>query len=192
MSIIGNKAPNFTAQAAHKGDLREVKLTDYEGKWLVLFFYPLDFTFVCPTEIIAYSDASEKFQAVNAEVVGCSIDSQFTHLAWDATEKAKGGLGGIQIPLMADVKKEIVTAYGVLNDAGVALRATFIIDPEGVVQHSTINNLDVGRNVDETLRTLKGFQFAAEHGKVCPANWVEGADTMTPSPEGVADYLGSH
>ncbi len=192
MSIIGNKAPHFVAQAAHKGDLREIKLTDYNGKWLVLFFYPLDFTFVCPTEIIAYSDVSEKFQAVNAEVVGCSVDSQFTHLAWDATEKAKGGLGGIQIPLMADLTKEIATSYGVLNDAGVALRATFIIDPEGVVQHSTINNLDVGRNVDETLRTLKGFQFAAEHGEVCPANWNEGDDTMTPSPAGVADYLGSH
>jgi peroxiredoxin (alkyl hydroperoxide reductase subunit C) len=185
MSLIQKQAPDFKAQAVlADGSFKEIKLSDYKGKWVVLFFYPLDFTFVCPTEIVAFSDKIKEFQAVGAEVLGVSVDSQFSHLAWVQTDRKSGGLGDIAYPLIADLKKEIARAYEVLDEeAGVALRGLFIIDPDGVIMHSTINNLPVGRSVDETLRVLQAFQYVQSHpDEVCPANWQPGEKTMNPDP----------
>ena len=181
---VGQAAPDFTAEAVFGQEFKSIKLSDYRGKYVVLFFYPLDFTFVCPTEIIAFSESYGKFQALNTEVLGVSVDSQFSHLAWVQTERKNGGLGDIAYPLVSDLKKEISSAYNVLDtDAGVALRGLFIIDREGVVQHATINNLSFGRSVDETLRTLKALQYVQSHPEeVCPANWQEGDKTMVPDP----------
>ena len=164
---------------------------DYRGKYVVLFFYPLDFTFVCPTEITAFSDRYDAFKALNTEVLGVSVDSQFSHLAWIQTERKQGGLGDIAYPLVADLKKEIASAYNVLDEAeGVALRGLFIINPEGVVQHATVNNLPVGRNVEETLRVLQAFQHVeANPDEVCPANWTPGERTMNPDPVGSKDFF---
>lgn len=189
MPQVTSKAPDFRAQAVDNGQFKEIGLNDYEGKWKVLFFYPLDFTFVCPTEIIAFSDRASEFTDINAHVIGVSVDSQFTHLAWINTPKKQGGLGGCNYPLVADLDKSIARDYGVLLDAGIALRGLFIIDPAGTIRHSTINDLPVGRNVDETLRVIKAFQFTDEHGEVCPANWTEGDDTMVPDPEGSKTYF---
>ena len=160
---------------------------------MVLFFYPLDFTFVCPTEITAFSDRYTDFSSRNTEVLGVSVDSQFSHLAWIQTSRKEGGLGDINYPLIADLKKEISTAYNVLDDAaGVALRGLFIIDPDGVIMHSTINNLPVGRNVDETLRVLQAFQYVQSHpDEVCPANWTPGEKTMKPDPVGSKEFFAS-
>jgi peroxiredoxin (alkyl hydroperoxide reductase subunit C) len=181
---VGQAAPDFAAEAVFGQEFKSIKLSDYRGKYVVLFFYPLDFTFVCPTEIIAFSESYAKFQALNTEVLGVSVDSQFSHLAWVQTERKNGGLGDIAYPLVSDLKKEISSAYNVLDtDAGVALRGLFIIDREGVVQHATINNLSFGRSVDETLRTLKALQYVQSHPEeVCPANWQEGDKTMVPDP----------
>jgi len=171
---------------------QEISLADYRGKWVVLFFYPLDFTFVCPTEIIAYSDKQADLEKLNAQVLACSVDSQFTHLAWVNTPRAEGGLGDMKIPMIADLNKQIATDYGVLLGGGVALRGTFIIDPDGNVRHSTINDLPVGRNVEEAERIVQAFQFVAEHGEVCPAGWTPGADTMVPDPDKSKAYFSSH
>jgi peroxiredoxin (alkyl hydroperoxide reductase subunit C) len=153
---VGQAAPDFTATAVVDQEFKTIKLSDYRGKYVVLFFYPLDFTFVCPTEIIAFSDRSEEFSKLNTEVLGASVDSVFSHLAWVQTDRKQGGLGDIAYPLVADIKKEISAAYNVLDpEEGIALRGLFIIDKDGVIQHSTINNLSFGRSVDETLRTLK-------------------------------------
>lgn len=181
---VGQAAPDFTATAVVDQEFKEVKLSDYRGKYVVLFFYPLDFTFVCPTEIIAFSDRNAEFAALNTQILGVSVDSQFSHLAWVQTDRKNGGLGDIAYPLVADLKKEIGTAYNVLDpDAGVALRGLFIIDKEGVIQHATINNLAFGRNVDETLRVLKALQYVQSHpDEVCPAGWQEGDKTMIPDP----------
>ena len=187
--LIGNPAPDFAAQAVVNGQIKEVKLGDFDGKWKVLFFYPLDFTFVCPTEITAFSDSVEKFQKLGGEVIGCSIDSQFSHLAWTKQTRQDGGLGELRIPLLADVSKKIATDYGVLNPGGVAFRGTFIIDNNNVVQHASVNNLGVGRNVDEVARLVEGFQYTAAHGEVCPAGWTNGSDTMKPDPEGSKEYF---
>jgi alkyl hydroperoxide reductase subunit AhpC len=190
--LVGNTAPDFKAQAIDNGDIVDVSLNDYKGKWKVLFFYPLDFTFVCPTEIIAYSDAVEKFKERNTEVIACSVDSVFSHLAWTQQDRADGGLGEVNFPILSDMSKKIAQDYDVLNEEGVALRGLFIIDDNNVIQHATINNLSVGRNVDETLRLLKAYQYTAEHGEVCPANWDEGADTMKPDPKGSKEWFGKH
>jgi peroxiredoxin (alkyl hydroperoxide reductase subunit C) len=157
----------------------------------VLFFYPLDFTFVCPTEITAFSDRYSDFSSKNTEVLGISVDSQFSHLAWIQTARNQGGIGDINYPLVSDLKKEISTAYNVLDDAeGVALRGLFIIDPEGVIMHATINNLPVGRNVDETLRVLQAFQYVQSNpDEVCPANWTPGEKTMKPDPKGSKEFF---
>ncbi|MGL5035841.1 MAG: peroxiredoxin [Microcystaceae cyanobacterium] len=181
---VGQSAPDFTATAVVDQEFKTLKLSDYRGKYVVLFFYPLDFTFVCPTEIIAFSDRYAEFSKLNTEVLGVSVDSEFSHLAWIQTERKQGGLGDIAYPLVADLKKEISTAYNVLDpEAGVALRGLFIIDKEGVVQHATINNLSFGRSVDETLRTLKALQYVQTHpDEVCPAGWKEGDKTMNPDP----------
>jgi peroxiredoxin (alkyl hydroperoxide reductase subunit C) len=181
---VGQTAPDFSATAVYDQEFKSIKLSDYRGKYVVLFFYPLDFTFVCPTEITAFSDRYGEFKALNTEILGVSVDSEFSHLAWIQTDRKAGGLGDLSYPLVADLKKEISTAYNVLDpDAGVALRGLFIIDPEGVIQHATINNLAVGRNVDETLRVLQAFQYVQSHpDEVCPAGWKPGEKTMNPDP----------
>ena len=189
MSIVGKQAPSFKSDAAKKGEIVEISLDDYKGKWLVLFFYPLDFTFVCPTEVVAFSEAYERFTAVNAEVLGVSVDSAFTHMAWMDTPRDKGGIGMINYPLLADLDKSIAAAYDVL-DGAIALRGVFVIDPDGVVQSMTLNNEPVGRNVDEVLRTLKAAQLVREEGIACPANWHEGDPGMEKSLEGVAKEIG--
>jgi peroxiredoxin (alkyl hydroperoxide reductase subunit C) len=161
-----------------------------QGKYVVLFFYPLDFTFVCPTEITAFSDRYDEFKAINTEVLGVSVDSQFSHLAWIQTPRNDGGLGDLNYPLVSDLKREISEAYGVLSADGIALRGLFIIDREGVIQHSTINNLAFGRSVDETLRVLQALQYVqANPDEVCPAGWKPGDKTMKPDPEGSKEYF---
>jgi peroxiredoxin 2/4 len=188
--LVGNAAPEFTAQAVFDQEFVEVKLSQYKGQYVILFFYPLDFTFVCPTEITAFSDRHEEFASIGAEVLGVSVDSQFTHLAWIQTDRKEGGLGDLKYPLVADLKKSISESYGVLSDEGIALRGLFIIDREGVVQHSTINNLAFGRSVDETLRTLQAIQYVQNNpDEVCPAGWKPGDKTMKPDPKGSKEYF---
>lgn len=189
MTLVQKPAPDFKAEAVKGQDFCNVSLSDFKGKWLALFFYPLDFTFVCPTEITAFSDRVADFKALNCEVVGCSIDSKFSHLAWINTPRAKGGLGEIQYALLADVTKKIASDYGVLLPNGVALRGLFLINPEGNVVYEVVHDLNVGRNVEETLRVIKAFQKSAETGEVCPANWNDGKATMTPDPVKSQDYF---
>jgi peroxiredoxin (alkyl hydroperoxide reductase subunit C) len=193
MSLVQKKAPDFKATAVlPDGSFKDIKLSDYKGKWVVLFFYPLDFTFVCPTEIIAFSDKIKDFQAIGAEVLGVSVDSHFSHLAWRNTARKDGGLGELGYALVADLNKSIARDYGVLiEDAGIALRGLFIIDPEGVIRAATVHDLPVGRNVDEAIRVIKAFQFVAKHGEVCPANWTEGKATMKADPKGAKSYFSS-
>jgi peroxiredoxin (alkyl hydroperoxide reductase subunit C) len=187
---VGQPAPDFSAVAVVDLEFKTVKLSDYRGKYVVLFFYPLDFTFVCPTEITAFSDRYSEFAALNTEILGVSVDSQFSHLAWIQTSRQNGGLGDLNYPLVADLTKTISSAYNVLTEEGIALRGLFIIDKEGIVQHATINNLAVGRSVDETLRTLKAFQYVQSHpDEVCPAGWEEGKATMKPDPKGSKEYF---
>jgi alkyl hydroperoxide reductase subunit AhpC len=177
-AFVTKPAPEFEAVAVVNGDFKTVKLSDYKGKYVVLFFYPLDFTFVCPTEIIAFSDRIEEFHKRGAEVLGCSVDSQFSHLAWIKTSRADGGLGGLKYPLVADLSKKISADYGVLLDGGVALRGTFLIDKNGVLRHALVNDLPLGRNIDEAIRMIDALQFFEQHGEVCPANWKPGAMTI--------------
>ena len=168
----------------------DFSLEDYQGKPIVLFFYPLDFTFVCPTELIAFSHRIAEFEKRGVQVLGCSIDSQFTHLAWRNTAIDDGGIGAVQYPLVADVKHEICRAYDVeLEPAGVALRGSFLIDKSGVVRHQVVNDLPLGRNIDEMLRMVDAVQFHEEHGEVCPAGWNKGDQGMVGTTEGVASYL---
>ena len=190
---VGQVAPEFTATAVFDQEFKTVKLSDYRGQYTVLFFYPLDFTFVCPTEIIAFSDRYEEFKALNTEILGVSVDSEFSHLAWMQTDRKEGGIGDIAYPLVSDIKKEISNAYNVLDpEAGVALRGLFIIDKEGTIQHATINNLSFGRSVDETLRTLKAIQHVQNNpDEVCPAGWEEGDKTMNPDPVKSKVYFSS-
>eukprot|EP00879_Flechtneria_rotunda_P001227 GHRR01001374.1.p1 GENE.GHRR01001374.1~~GHRR01001374.1.p1 ORF type:complete len:199 (+),score=56.77 GHRR01001374.1:81-677(+) len=192
-AIIGRPAPSFKGQAVVNGEIKEISNEDFKGKYTVLFFYPLDFTFVCPTEIVAFSDRIKDFEAINANVVGVSVDSHFTHLAWINTPRNKGGLGGIEYPLLSDLTKQIARNYEVLiedgADAGVALRGLFIIAPDGTLRQKTVNDLPVGRSVDETLRLVKAFQFTDEHGEVCPANWQPGSNTMKPDPKASLEYF---
>lgn len=192
--LVTQQAPDFTAPAvmADGSIEEEFTLSSLRGKYVVLFFYPLDFTFVCPTEIIAHDKRIEQFKEKGVEVVGVSIDSQFTHFAWRNTNVNDGGIGPIQFPLVADVKHEITQAYGIEHPGGVAFRASFLIDKEGVVQHQVVNNLPLGRNVDEMLRVVDALQFSEEYGEVCPAGWQKGEDGMKPTTEGVASYLSSN
>ncbi len=193
-TLVTKQAPDFTATAvmADNSMKEDFKLSDYRGRYVILFFYPLDFTFVCPSEIIAFDKALDKFKAKNCEVIGVSVDSQFTHWAWKNTPVDKGGIGNIQYPLVADLDKKICRQYGVLLDAGIALRGTFLIDRDGVIRHAVINDLPLGRNIDEALRMVEALQFHEEHGDVCPANWKEGEEAMKPTAEGVAEYLAKH
>lgn len=181
---VGQSAPEFTATAVVDQEFKDIKLSDYRGKYVVLFFYPLDFTFVCPTEITAFSDRHQDFSAIGTEILGVSVDSAFSHLAWIQSDRKSGGVGDLNYPLVSDIKKEISIAYNVLDsNEGVALRGLFIIDKDGVIQHSTVNNLSFGRSVDETLRTLQAIQYVQSHpDEVCPAGWQPGDKTMNPDP----------
>lgn len=195
MSVLVTKeAPDFKAVAV-MGDNsfnENFTLSQFRGKYVLLFFYPLDFTFVCPSEIIAFNKALDTFKEKNCEVIGVSVDSQFTHWAWKNTPVNEGGIGQIQYPLVADLNKEISSNYGVLLPDGISLRGTFLIDKEGIVRHTTINDLPLGRNIQEMVRLLDALQFHEVHGDVCPANWKEGEEAMTPTSTGVADYLAKH
>jgi len=186
---VSKPAPNFKATAVVNGKFKDIKLTDYEGKYVVLFFYPLDFTFVCPTEIIAFSEMIKEFQALNTEVLGVSVDSHFSHLAWINTPRKKGGLGAINISLVSDLSKQIAKEYGVLLDSGIALRGLFIIDTKQVVRQITINDLPIGRSVEETLRLMKALQFFEKHGEVCPANWKPDSPTIKPDVKNAMEYF---
>ena len=193
--LIGQQAPDFTAQAVMENDeMTDLTLSEYlKGSYGLIFFYPLDFTFVCPSEIIAFSNRMDKFAELNTKVVGVSVDSQFSHYAWRNTPPNKGGLGKIKFPLVADLTKQIAKDYGVLiEDAGVALRGSFLIDKEGNIRHYVINDLPLGRNVDESIRMVEALQFHEEHGEVCPAGWQKGQEGMKDTAEGVASYLASH
>jgi len=192
-TLVTKEAPDFKAQAVMPDNsFEEITLSSYRGKYVLLFFYPLDFTFVCPSEILAFNSALEEFKKKNCEVIGVSVDSQYTHFAWKNTPVEQGGIGNIQFPLVADLSKEIARSYGVLLDEGVALRGLFLIDKDGIVRHELINDLPRGRSVDEALRILDALQFVEEHGEVCPANWKPGEEAMKPTVEGVASYLKKH
>ncbi|XP_012787447.1 peroxiredoxin-4-like [Sorex araneus] len=187
---VSKPAPYWEGVAVINGEFKELKLTDYRGKYLVFFFYPLDFTFVCPTEIIAFSDRIEEFRSINTEVAACSVDSQFTHLAWINTPRKQGGLGPIRIPLLSDLTHQISKDYGVyLEDAGHTLRGLFIIDDKGILRQMTLNDLPVGRSVDETLRLVQAFLYTDKHGEVCPAGWKPGSETIIPDPAGKLKYF---
>ena len=189
---VGQQAPDFKATAVYDQEFKEIKLSDYRGKYVVLFFYPLDFTFVCPTEITAFSDRYDEFSKLNTEVLGVSVDSKFTHLAWIQTPRNEGGIGDIAYPLVSDLKREICTEYEVLNDDGEADRGLFLINKEGIIMHSTINKAPVGRNIDETLRVLQAYQYVESHpDEVCPAGWTPGDKTMKEDPQGSKEYFSS-
>jgi len=188
--LVAQQAPDFCAQAVMPdGSFQNVALKDYRGKYVVLFFYPLDFTFVCPTEIIAFSEGAGQFEALGVQLLGCSVDSPYTHLAWRNTPRKQGGLGEIRFPLIADLDKKIAQAYDVLLPSGIALRGLFLIDKEGVVRHQVVNDLPLGRSVDETLRMVKALQYFEKHGEVCPANWHEGAATIKPDPRASQEFF---
>ncbi|CAF0718737.1 unnamed protein product [Adineta steineri] len=187
---IGKPAPEFKSTAVVDGNFKDISLKDYKGKYVVLFFYPLDFTFVCPTEIISFSDRIEEFRQINCEILACSTDSHFSHLAWVNTSRKQGGLGKMNIPLLADKNLDISTKYGVLkDDEGIAFRGLFIIDSNGILRQITINDLPVGRSVDETLRLVQAFQFTDKHGEVCPANWKPGKKTINPDVSKSKEYF---
>jgi peroxiredoxin (alkyl hydroperoxide reductase subunit C) len=188
---VGQKAPDFTATAVFDEEFSTIKLSDFLGKkYVILLFYPLDFTFVCPTEITAFSDKFNDFNNLSTQILGISVDSEFSHLVWTQTPRKEGGLGYIKYPLISDLKKQISSDYGVLTDSGVALRALFIIDKEGIIQHATVNNLSFGRSVEETYRTLQAIQHCQiNQDEVCPVNWKPGLKTMTPDPIGSKVYF---
>ncbi len=195
--LVSKQAPDFKATAVMPdGSFKEISLSDYKGKKVVLFFYPLDFTFVCPTELVAFDHRVDAFQKRGVQVIGCSIDSQFSHHAWRETSTKNGGIGQVRYPMVADLSKNVARAYDVLlgcdddgNGGTIALRGSFLIDEEGVVQHACINNLPLGRNIDEMIRMVDALAFHQEHGEVCPAGWQEGQSGMKPSADGVASYL---
>ena len=188
--LVGKAAPDFTATAVYgNNEIKDLKLSSFKGKHVVLFFYPLDFTFVCPSELIAFDHRLDEFKKRGVEVIGCSIDSQFTHLAWKNTPINNGGIGQVGYPLVADINHAICQAYDVEAAGGVAFRGSFLSDKAGIVQHQVVNNLPLGRDIDEMLRMVDALQFTEEHGEVCPAGWQKGKKGMTASTDGVAKYL---
>ena len=192
-TLVTQQAPDFTAEAVlPDNSFGNITLSAYRGKYIFLLFYPLDFTFVCPSEILAFNKRIADFKTKNCEVFGVSVDSKFTHLAWKNTALEDGGIGNIQFPLIQDLNKEIARSYGILLNSSVALRGLFLIDPTGTVRHCVINDLPLGRSVNEALRMLDAVQFVDTHGEVCPANWQEGDEAMKPTAEGVASYLAKH
>lgn len=193
--LVGKQAPDFTAVAVMGDNSFDESFSlsaTIKDKYAVVFFYPLDFTFVCPSELIAFDHRLNEFKARGVEVIGVSIDSHFTHLAWKNTAINNGGIGQVQYPLVADIKHEICQAYDVEHDAGVAFRGSFLIDKAGVVRHQVVNDLPLGRNIDEMLRVIDALQFTEEHGEVCPAGWKKGDAGMKASTAGVAEYLAAH
>jgi len=187
---IGKPAPDFSGTAVIDGSFKPISLSDFKGKYVVLFFYPLDFTFVCPTEIIAFSDRFEEFKKINTAVIACSTDSHFSHLAWTNVSRKEGGLGQMAIPLLADKSAKISKSYGVYREEdGVTFRGLYIIDDKGILRQITVNDLPVGRSVDETLRLVQAFQFVEKHGEVCPANWAPGMASMKADPKGSKEYF---
>ncbi|KAJ2933169.1 hypothetical protein H1R20_g3890, partial [Candolleomyces eurysporus] len=193
VALIQRPAPTFKADAVVGGLFEEISLSQYLGQWVVLFFYPMDFTFVCPTEILAFNDALAQFKDLNTVVLGVSTDSKYSHFAWATQTRKEGGLGpDLQLPLIADRNMSISRDYGVLlEDEGIALRGLFIIDPKGVLRQITVNDLPVGRSVDETVRLIKAFQFTDKYGEVCPANWTEGSATIKADPNAKLEYFGA-
>lgn len=189
--LVGKSAPSFKSTAAFANGFKEIKLEDYRGKYIVLFFYPLNFTFVCPTELHAFQEKLSEFEKLDATVLACSVDSQFSHNAWLNTPPSQGGIEGIQYGIVADVGGEIAKSYDVLHADRIAYRALFLIDREGVVRHQSVNDLPLGRNVDEVIRLLQALQHTEQHGEVCPANWNKGDDAIKPTLESVSDYLAS-
>jgi peroxiredoxin (alkyl hydroperoxide reductase subunit C) len=188
--LVGRPAPEFKTTAVYGKDFKEVRLSDFRGKYVVLFFYPLDFTFVCPTELVAFQDKLGEFKERGVEVLGCSVDSQFSHLAWVNTPRAKGGIEGVQYGLLADIGGNIARAYDVLSEGQVAYRGTFLIDQKGIVRHQVVNDLPLGRSIEEALRMVDALQHNEKHGEVCPANWHKGGEAIKTTAESVGKYLG--
>ena len=189
-TLVQNPAPEFKTNALVGEDFKQISLADYKGKWVCLFFYPLDFTFVCPTDITAFDNAYKSFKEANCEVLGCSVDSRFSHLAWARTPRKEGGIGKLQFPLLEDLTKDIGRRYGVLLEAaGITLRGLFLINPQGVIQYQLVHDLGIGRNTEEVLRVLRALQEVAKTGEVCPANWEPGKKTMKPDPIKSKDYF---
>lgn len=193
MSVLVQKeAPNFSVNAVlADGSFKTIRLSDYRGKYVLLFFYPLDFTFVCPTEIIAFSERVSEFESRNVQVIGASVDSHYSHLAWRNTPRSQGGIGKIAYPIIADLDKKVAQAYDVLLPNGIALRGLFLVDRQGVVRHQTVNDLPLGRSVDEALRVIDALQHFEKHGEVCPADWKEGKATIKPNPEESKKFFSS-
>lgn len=194
--LVGKKAPDFSVDAVVNGNefVESFTLSQFEGKnYVVLFFYPLDFTFVCPTELHAFQEKLEKFKALNTQLIGVSVDSKFSHFAWLTTPRAKGGIEGVTYPIASDINKQIASDYDVLVDgAGIAYRGLFLIDKEGIVRHQVVNDLPLGRNIDEAVRMVEALQFFEKHGEVCPANWQEGSESMTPDKSGLESYFSKY
>ena len=192
MAVLVNKpAPDFTATAVVNKEFQDITLSSFRGKKnVLLFFYPMDFTFVCPTELHAFQDKLKEFKAKNTEVLAVSIDSKFSHLAWLSKSKDEGGIEGVTYPVISDIHKSIARDFDVLHEDGIALRASFLIDKKGIVQHQTVNALPLGRNIDEYLRLIDALSFNEKHGDVCPANWTEGQKSMRPDQQGLKDYFG--
>jgi peroxiredoxin (alkyl hydroperoxide reductase subunit C) len=192
-TLVGKKAPYFEGDAVVGNDFKKITLNDFKGKYVCLLFYPLDFTFVCPTELHAFSDKIDEFKKRNCEVIACSVDSKFSHMAWLKTPRSKGGIEGVKYPIISDLHKTIARSYGTLfEDDGIAFRGLFLINKDGIVEHVTINNLPLGRNVNEYLRLLDAMQFHAEHGEVCPANWKKGETGMKADSKGLEDWFATH
>jgi peroxiredoxin (alkyl hydroperoxide reductase subunit C) len=193
MSLVTKQAPDFEAETVMPNNsFEKVSLSSFRGQYVLVFFYPLDFTFVCPSEILAFNRQIDDFKAKDCQVLGISVDSVYTHLAWKNTPVDQGGIGPIQFPLVSDISKSISEDYDVLLEDGISLRGLFLIDKDGVIRHELVNDLPLGRNVDEALRVIDALQFFEEHGDVCPANWRPGDEAMKPTAEGVADYLSKH
>ncbi len=195
MSLVGKQAPDFDLEGYFKGEFSRFTLSECKGKWVILLFYPLDFTFVCPTEVLNFSAAANELSKMNCQIFGISVDSAYVHKAWVDTKREDGGLGGsLNYPLLSDLNKITARDYGILMEKeGVALRGLFLIDPDGAIMHSTINSLSVGRSVSEAMRVLKAFQFVRTNdGRVCPADWEEGKDTMVANSDGMKSYLVNH
>ena len=188
--LVGKKAPEFNLKAVVQGCIKEYSLSSLRGKYVVLFFYPLDFTFVCPTELHAFQDRLADFENRGAQVVGCSVDSCFSHSAWLNTPRNKGGIQGVEYPLLSDMNKTVAGDYDVLKeDEGIAYRGLFLIDKQGFVRHQIVNDLPLGRSVDEALRMIDALSFFENHGEVCPANWQKGEKTMKATSDGLVDYF---
>lgn len=188
--LVTQPAPDFKAQAVMPdGTFKEITLSGYKGKYVLLFFYPLDFTFVCPTEIIAFSDRAQEFEALGVQILGVSVDSHYSHFAWRNLSRDQGGLGNIKYPLVADLNKQIAKDYDVLLGNAVALRGLFLIDKNGVVRHQVVNDLPLGRSVDEALRMVQALQFFEKNGEVCPANWKEGSRTIKPTVQDSKEFF---